>query len=128
MFNIIYSNENEIKILKLSGSLANESITVFRNYFEEIKDENCRYILDLEDLKFIDSMGLGLIIQTLKYVISESGELKILHLNSQPKVIFEITRVESIFEIYETFDEVLKSFKKMEVCDASSNSSRQRAL
>lgn len=128
MFNIIYSIEKDIKIIKLFGRLTSENVNVFKNYFEQTKDENCRYIFDLQELEFIDSIGLGFIIQTLKYVMAQGGELKILYLTAQPKVIFEITRVDSIFETYESKDEIMKSFKSMENNDASSDTFKQRAL
>ncbi len=84
---------------------------------EELKAEmnrlfegGTRYILiDLMDVRFIDSSGLGVLVSGFKNASTRQGSLKLCGLQSQVKSMFELTRLHRVFDIYQTVDEGINS-------------------
>jgi len=56
-------------------------------------------VLDLGKVAFIDSSGLGALVFGLREARKRGGTLKLCHLQDQVRSIFEITRLNKIFEI-----------------------------
>lgn len=66
-------------------------------------------IIDLEEVRYIDSTGLGVLIGTLKKVREHNGTIAIICNNPQIKKIFNITGLVKIFGIYKNADEASKN-------------------
>ena len=63
-------------------------------------------VLDLTDVNFIDSSGLGAIVSVLKS-IGQTGELKVCGLQDAVMSMFKLTRMNKVFSIYSSADEAL---------------------
>ena len=70
-----------------------------------------RVILDLSEVDFIDSSGLGVILSCYRHLQASSGDLKLCCLNEQVRMLFELVRMHRIFDIYGTREEALSSFQ-----------------
>ncbi|MGF1604214.1 MAG: STAS domain-containing protein [Thermosynechococcaceae cyanobacterium] len=57
-------------------------------------------LIDFQDVTFMNSSAIGALVATLKAVKSQGKKLSISSLNPQLKMIFELTRMEDLFEIY----------------------------
>lgn len=62
-------------------------------------------LIDLQDVKFIDSSGLGALVSAMKMVRTAGGKLFVCSINDQVKMVFELTRMERVFEIFADRDE-----------------------
>jgi anti-sigma B factor antagonist len=67
-------------------------------------------LVDLNDVRFIDSSGLGALVSGFKNAISHQGSLKLASLQPQVKSMFELTRLHRVFEIFGTTAEALDNF------------------
>jgi anti-sigma B factor antagonist len=67
-------------------------------------------LIDLNDVRFIDSSGLGALVSGFKNAISHQGNLKLSSLQPQVKSMFELTRLHRVFEIFPTAGEAMDSF------------------
>lgn len=67
-------------------------------------------LVDLREVRFIDSSGLGALVSGFKNAISHQGNLKLSGLQSQVKSMFELTRLHRVFEIFDTTAEALENF------------------
>jgi len=68
-------------------------------------------ILDVSQLDFVDSSGLGAILTCLRKARSGGGTLKLLCGASRPvRMFFELVRIHGIIDVYETREEALESF------------------
>jgi anti-sigma B factor antagonist len=67
-------------------------------------------LVDLEDVRFIDSSGLGALVSGFKNAISNQGNLKLASLQPQVKSMFELTRLHRVFEIFPSSSEALDNF------------------
>ncbi len=59
-------------------------------------------LIDLQDVRFIDSSGLGALVSGFKNAITNQGSLKLASLQPQVKSMFELTRLHRVFDIYPT--------------------------
>jgi anti-sigma B factor antagonist len=67
-------------------------------------------LIDLKDVRFIDSSGLGALVSGFKNAISNQGGLKLSSLQTQVKSMFELTRLHRVFEIFPSSIEALENF------------------
>ena len=66
-------------------------------------------IIDLKDVRFIDSSGLGALVSGFKNASTRQGSLKLASLQTQVKSMFELTRLHRVFDIFQTADDALDS-------------------
>jgi len=64
-------------------------------------------VLDLSDVEFIDSTGLSVLLNVLRRITQRGGSFAIVCTNPTVLRLFEITRLESTFEIVSTREEAL---------------------
>jgi len=67
-------------------------------------------IIDLKEIHFIDSSGLGALVSGYKNASTLHGSLKLSNLQFQVKSMFELTRLHRVFDIFTTVDEALQSY------------------
>ncbi|HET6427680.1 MAG TPA: STAS domain-containing protein [Phycisphaerae bacterium] len=68
-------------------------------------------VLDVSQLDFVDSSGLGAILTCLRKARSGGGNLKLLCGSSRPvRMFFELVRIHGVIDVYETREEALESF------------------
>jgi anti-sigma B factor antagonist len=86
-----------------SGELKAEMLRLFT-------EGNKNVLVDLKEVRFIDSSGLGALVSGFKNAISQQGNLKLSSLQPQVKSMFELTRLHRVFEIYPSAEEAQESF------------------
>jgi len=70
-----------------------------------------RIILDLSNVDFIDSSGLGAIVSSLK-TIGHDGDLVICGIKETVMSLFRLTRMNRVFQIFETRSEAIRALSK----------------
>lgn len=68
-------------------------------------------IINLEKVSYIDSSGIGALISSLSNLKKYQGGLKIINVYASVKKVFELTKLTSFFEIYDTEEEALAKFR-----------------
>ncbi len=110
--NILPEVHDNIAIIRLDGDLVVSEVEKMRNEIRELVENNIhKIILDFSDIDFIDSSGIGLLVEILKTVSKfEDGQLKIVNINRQVKDILKQIQLYTIFDIYDSEEEALESF------------------
>ena len=67
-------------------------------------------LVDLKEVRFIDSSGLGVLVSGFKNAATHQGSIKLCSLQTQVKSMFELTRLHRVFDVYQTIDEALESY------------------
>ncbi|RKX22909.1 MAG: anti-anti-sigma factor [Candidatus Zixiibacteriota bacterium] len=107
-------NEGQVCEVYLNGRLDLASGTNLKEELKKIFDQDKNMIhLNLNDVEFINSSGLGSLVSIMKEVRLRKGRLTLSNLASYVKEIFEITQLSHIFEIYETQEEALSSYQSV---------------
>lgn len=77
--------------------------------FEEGKNN---IIVDLQEVRFVDSSGLGALVSGFKNASARNGNLKLCGLQPQVQSMFELTRLHRVFEIFTDRNQAFNSFKE----------------
>jgi anti-sigma B factor antagonist len=108
---IIEKRLNEIIIFKLNGNLnSNTSPELEDKIFEAIKNESKNMILDFEDLDYISSAGLRVIMKTAKNLKQSEGMIVLCSMQDYVKEVFEIAGFDAYLSIASTMDDALNQF------------------
>ena len=97
----------EVKEERLDAHNSSELKTQMLSLFDEGKNN---LVIDLQDVRFVDSSGLGSLVSGFKNASARNGNLKLSGLQPQVKSMFELTRLHRVFEIFPDSDEALASF------------------
>jgi anti-sigma B factor antagonist len=69
-----------------------------------------KILLNLADVPYVDSAGLGEIVRTYTTVSRKGGKLKLLNLTKKIQDLLSITKLLTVFETYESEDEAVRSY------------------
>jgi anti-sigma B factor antagonist len=108
------SKEQGVGLIQVSKALTAATVDTFREQlssWQSAEPDVKNYVIDLKQVDFMDSAGLGTLIAVLKRITERGGDLKIACLQKKPRMVFEITRAYKVFEIYDTVDEALGMYK-----------------
>lgn len=100
-----------LSILKLQGRFFTESD---REHAIEKLDlvENWNLVIDLSELEYINSTGIAFLVKTLTRSRLNLGDTVLYQPNAQLNKIFELTRMEHIFGIYQDLEQIKKFFEQ----------------
>lgn len=97
----------EIKEERLDAHNSGELKAEMLKLFDEGKNN---IVINLAEVRFVDSSGLGSLVSGFKNASARNGNLKLCGLQPQVKSMFELTRLHRVFEIFPGVDEALTSF------------------
>jgi anti-sigma B factor antagonist len=103
-----------ITILDLSGRITlGEGSVVLRDTIREVlgKGEK-KILLNLGDVTYIDSSGIGELVSAFTAVRKESGELKLLNLTKKVHDLLQITKLYTVFDVKDDEAAAIGSFTK----------------
>jgi anti-sigma B factor antagonist len=103
----------DIQILDCSGKITlGEGTMTVRNAVRDIlKNNGKKIILNLSDVNYIDSSGVGELVSTYTTVTNSGGKLKLLNLTKKIQELLAITKLLTVFEVHESEQAALASFK-----------------
>ena len=102
---------NDVTVLDLEGNLALDENARFRKYFTGVIEAGVRkLIINLANVKYIDSCGLGELISCYAMLHQVDGHVKLLHLNNRLQHLLTITNLDSLFETFDSEPAAVSSF------------------
>ncbi len=106
--------ENETCIIKVNSLLNElENRKIILKVEELVLDEYIQYIVDLEELEFLNSSGLNLLLGILTRSRNEGGDTFIINISEQADKLLVVTKLKEVFTVLETKEAALKSFEEM---------------
>ena len=76
---------------------------------EEVERGERKFVVDFSRTGYIDSAGLGILVSVSKKVRESGGELRLANLNEDLRTLFELTKLDTLFNIADSRDEALQS-------------------
>jgi anti-sigma B factor antagonist len=103
----------DIRILDCSGQITlGEGTMSIRNTVRDILQSGAKKIvLNLANISYIDSSGVGELVSTYTTVVNGGGKLKLLNLTKRLLELLTITKLLTVFEIFSDEEAALASFK-----------------
>lgn len=97
-------------IISVKGEIDLYSSTMLREYVFTILQQQPRVlIVDLEAVQYIDSSGIATMVEGLQQANKSKTQFKVAGLSKNVLEVFELVKLEKVFDIYDTVDEALKS-------------------
>ena len=102
-----------VVILDLSGRIIiGEEAASLRETIKESLDSGQKNILlNLAEVSYIDSTGLGQFVGSFATVTSRGGQLKLLNLQKRPQELMQITKLITVFESFDNESAAVRSFQ-----------------
>jgi len=111
--NIKQRQAGDVAILALDGEVRmGDSATALRGAIRGlVAGGNQKILLNLGGVKYIDSSGIGELVSSYTAIGKENGQLKLLNLTQKLQDLLAITKLLTVFDVYESEAEALNSFK-----------------
>ncbi|MBU1084388.1 MAG: STAS domain-containing protein [Candidatus Omnitrophota bacterium] len=108
--NIRSENKNGISVVRVEGNVDIITSPEFKKYLDKIAVSGSKTIVvDLGKVDYMDSSGLATLVEAYKNIKRSGGAIKLLKLSSKVKGLFEITKLDKLFQIFEDEGDALKS-------------------
>jgi anti-anti-sigma factor len=109
---LLLENKEGVGLVTLSGTLDASNAETFRQQTGTWLDASPlikQVVVDLGEVTFMDSAGLGTLIGLRKLTAARDGHLRLARLRPNVKLVLDITRANKIFPTFATVAEALKS-------------------
>ncbi|MEH2298727.1 STAS domain-containing protein [Nostoc sp.] len=95
-----------VKVLELTGILDGIRGNELRREVSGIVANGTDILLlDMKEVKFIDSSGLGALVSAMQIVRNANGKLFVCSISDQVRMLFELTKMDRIFQTFTDQDE-----------------------
>jgi len=78
---------------------------------EEMNKGKVNIIINLDKVSYIDSSGIGVLISSLSNLKKVGGALKLINVYASVRKVFELTKLTSFFDIYDSESDAIAAFK-----------------
>ena len=104
--------DGDITILTVNGDLViGEPETTFKKTVTRLLEEGrINLLVDLSNVGFLDSSGLGALVRALTMSQKEGGQTKLLNAGPQVRKLLQMTKLDSVFEIHSDLEAAVSSF------------------
>jgi len=111
MLDVKTKSQDSIAIIEIDGEVDLYSSPALRKALLEMtKAQNKAILVDLARVKYMDSSGVATLVEALQQVGKYDGKLKLANLRDGVKNVFELSRLDKVFDIYESIEDAKKSF------------------
>ena len=86
------------------------NVAEFKRDMAPILQAQRELVLDLSRLRFVDSSGMGAILSCLRQLSAKGGDLKLCGMTRPVRTVFELVRMNRIFDIRATTKEAVQAF------------------
>ena len=102
-----------VPVMRLAGRFDAEGAAFIKAQISSLVSETKpNLVINMGEVSFIDSLGLTALVSGLKLCRRNHGALKLVGLQPNVRQLFEITRLDHAFELYETETEAFNSFER----------------
>ena len=107
-----YRDAGKVTVVDLSGRITlGEGSALLRTTIRGLlDDQRTMILLNLADVDYIDSSGIGELVSGFTAVKNRNGELKLLHLTKKVRDLLQITKLFTVFDVFTDEGAGLRSF------------------
>jgi len=104
-------NKNGLAVCAVEGEIDINSSPLIKKSFDKlISSKTPKIVINLSKVTYVDSSGLATLVEILKNMRAYGGRLRLTNLSSKVKSLFEITKLEKLFEIMADEEEAVSTF------------------
>ncbi len=103
--------QGDIVVVDVEGQLiVGNRQELKQKVLDELEKGGRKFLVDFTQTGYIDSSGLGVLVSLSKKIREQGGELRLANLNDDLKTLFELTKLDTLFQIADTRERALESF------------------
>jgi anti-sigma B factor antagonist len=108
-----YRDAGVITVVDISGRITlGEGSALLRKTIRELLEDNrTKIILNLADVNYIDSSGIGELVSAFTATKKAGGDMKLLHLTKKVHDLLQLTKLFTVFDVYSDEPTALGSFR-----------------
>jgi anti-sigma B factor antagonist len=108
-----YRDSGTVTVVDLGGRIVlGDGSALLRKTIRQLLDESrIKILINLADVNYIDSSGIGELVHAYTSVKTRGGELKLLHLTRKVHDILQITKLYTVFEVHSDEAAAVLSFR-----------------
>jgi anti-sigma B factor antagonist len=102
----------DVTVVDATGRITlGEGASIFRDVIRDLAAKgNKKILVNLADVSYIDSSGIGEMVSSFTTVTNHGGQLKLLSLTKRVKDLLQITKLYTVFEVFEDEASAVRSF------------------
>lgn len=102
----------DVSVVDVAGRITlGEGSSALRETLRDMVSKNQKKILlNLGDVSYIDSSGIGELVSGFTTVTNSGGQLKLLNLNKRVKDLLQITKLYTVFDVHDDEAGAIRSF------------------
>src|SRR5271157_4249032 len=105
--------QNGVSVLDIMGEIDLYNAPDIKAFIlKKIESQKYYVIINLPEVSYIDSSGIGALISSLSNLKKYQGFLKITNVFASVRKVFELTKLTSFFEIFDSEDEAVNAFNR----------------
>lgn len=89
-----------------------EETAALRDRVKALISENSRVVLNLAEVTYIDSGGLGTLVALYTTARNAGGSIKLARLTQRVGDLLQVTKLLTVFEVYNSEEEAVQSFRQ----------------
>ena len=106
--NINYKDIKDHKIIILDGDIDYFCVSELKNaVFKLINDRTPSIILDLNNVEYMDSSGIGLIVTAYKVMSQYGGRMSLMNVQDDVMKLLKLTTIDTLMNIYKNEKEIV---------------------
>lgn len=104
----------DVTLIEAAGRITlGQSVASLRDQIHELAGNGrMKIVLNLAQVAYIDSSGLGELVSAYTTMANAGGAIKLLHLTSRVRDLLQITKLTTLFETFDDEAEALRSFAR----------------
>jgi len=109
---VTYRDAGSVTVVDLSGriTLGENSALLRKTIRDLLDDDRANILLNLADVDYIDSSGIGELVSAFTGVKKRGGALKLLQLTKKVHDLLQLTKLFTVFDVYSDEGTALRSF------------------
>jgi anti-sigma B factor antagonist len=97
-------------IFRPEGDLDINTSPEFKMFFDKMaKEKSGKMVIDFKNVGYVDSSGLATLVEIFKKVRAYNGKMKLSGFSPKVRGLFEITKLDRLFNIFDNEDDALDS-------------------
>ena len=114
--NFYQTDDKAVSVLELSGRFDAYEVAPVNHWFDGLDDDAPKQVvIDLSGVTFIDSKGLATLVSMMKAARKSNGNVHLCGLQQQLVIIFELSKSNRVFKIFDTAEQAINAFPVTEV-------------
>lgn len=107
----VHKEVNGVDLVELEESIDLYSAPPIKKFLRTLlKSENKKILISMERVSFIDSSGLGMLVNLFFECKQRDIRVKLASVSAEARNVFKQTKMESNFEMFDTVNEAMASF------------------